>query len=37
MSDLSTIASMATDYLGRGKSKGSSKKGKKSFMDGLFG
>ena len=37
MSDLSTIASMATDYLGKGKSKGSSKKGKKSFMDGLFG
>jgi len=37
MSDLSTIASMATDYLGRGKGKGSSKKGKKSFMDGLFG
>jgi Zn-finger nucleic acid-binding protein len=28
MSDLSTIASMATDYLGKGKSKSSSKKGK---------
>lgn len=39
MADLSTIASMATDYLGKGKSKSktSSKKGKKSFIDGLFG
>lgn len=36
MADLSTIASMATDYLGKGK-KSSSKKGKKSFIDGLFG
>ena len=39
MADLSTIASMATGYLGKGKSKGKSpgKKGKKSFIDGLFG
>jgi hypothetical protein len=39
MTDRSTIASMATGYLGKGKSKGKSsgKKGKKSFIDGLFG
>ncbi|HEY5880785.1 MAG TPA: zf-TFIIB domain-containing protein [Nakamurella sp.] len=37
MGDLSTIASMATGYLGKGKSKTSGKKGKKSFIDGLFG
>ncbi len=37
MSDLSTIASMATGYLNKGKGQSSSKKGKKSFMDGLFG
>lgn len=38
MADLSTIASIATEYLG--KSKGKKKKGKKgstSFIDGLFG
>jgi len=37
MADLSTIASMATNYMGKGKSKSSGKKGKKSFIDGLFG
>ncbi len=36
MADLSTIASMATDYLGKGKNRGK-KKGKNSFIDGLFG
>ncbi len=38
MADLSTIASMATGYLNKGKGSGKQgKKGKKSFIDGLFG
>jgi Zn-finger nucleic acid-binding protein len=37
MADLSTIASMATDYLGKGKNKSKKKRGKNSFIDGLFG
>jgi Zn-finger nucleic acid-binding protein len=37
MADLSTIAAMATDYLGKGKGKKKGKKGNKSFIDGLFG
>ena len=36
MADLTTIASIATDYLGKGKKK-KGKKGSKSFIDGLFG
>ena len=37
MADLSTIASIATEYLGKGKGKKKGKKGSKSFIDGLFG
>jgi hypothetical protein len=37
MADLSTIASIATEYLGKGKGKKKGKKGNKSFIDGLFG
>lgn len=37
MADLSTIAAMANDYLGKGKGKKKGKKGKQSFIDGLFG
>jgi len=35
--DLSTIASMATEYLGKSKGKKKGKKGSKSFIAGLFG
>lgn len=35
MADLTAIASIATEYLGKGKKKG--KGGSKSFIDGLFG
>jgi Zn-finger nucleic acid-binding protein len=37
MADLSTIASIATEYLGKSKGKKKGKKGNKSFIDGLFG